>query len=248
MQYAEVIPAVFRERPNRFIAQVDTASGPMTVHVKNTGRCRELLVPGARVYIALGHNPGRRTPGDLIAVQKGDYLINMDSQAPNRVAAEALAQGLLLPGMEAPASLIRPEMQSGDSRLDFYIQWRSGPGTALPPPAGISLPEGCGQGFIEVKGVTLEREGAVFFPDAPTQRGVKHIHRLAQLARAGYGTFVLFVVQMSPAAYLAPNDETHPAFGEALREAAAAGVRVAAYDCRVEPDSLALGRPVEVQL
>lgn len=248
MRYNDVIPAVFLERPNRFVARVETDGGPMTVHVKNTGRCRELLIPGARVFIALSAGPARRTPGDLIAVYKGDRLINMDSQAPNRVAREAFSAGFRLEGMEAAAALIRPETVWGASRLDFYLQWPGKRGTGLACPQGLSLPDGRGQGFVEVKGVTLEQEGAALFPDAPTQRGIKHLEELTALSQAGYPAWVLFVIQMEGVDAFAPNDRTHPAFGEALRRAASAGVGVAAYDCLVESDTLALGKPVKVRL
>ena len=248
MRYEKVIPAVFLERPNRFIARVRTDRGAMNVHVKNTGRCRELLLPRAEVYIAMSSNPARKTPGDLIAVRKGDRLINMDSQAPNQATEEALAAGLCLPGMEAAACSIRPEIVWGGSRLDFYLQWPGGAGANLAPPHGLRLPEGCGQGFLEVKGVTLEQDGGVFFPDAPTERGVKHLRELIQLSRMGYPAWVLFVIQMDGVDFFAPNDATHPAFGLTLRQAAAAGVGVAAYDCLVESDTLTLGKPVKVRL
>lgn len=248
MRYENVIPARFQSRPNRFIARVETAEGVMTVHVKNTGRCRELLLPGAEVYIARSENPARRTAGDLIAVRKGDRLINMDSQAPNRVAGEAFAAELRLPGMEGAARLIRPEVTWGASRLDFYLQWPGERGRGLPSPGGMTLPDDMAQGFVEVKGVTLEQDGAVYFPDAPTERGIKHLRELSELARAGYPTWILFVVQMTGADYFAPNDLTHPAFGEALRQAAEAGVGIAAYDCLVESNTLALNRPVKVRL
>lgn len=257
MQYQDVIPAIFIERPNRFIAHVETEEGLLTVHVKNTGRCRELLTPGAKVYIARSRNPARRTAGDLVAVWKGDRLINMDSQAPNRVVAEALHAGLLLPGMTAPAILIRPETTWGDSRLDFYFRYPNSP--TLPSPetpvlcrqGGALLPPlqpGMREGFLEVKGVTLEEGGAVYFPDAPTQRGVRHVEELIKLKAAGYDAWLLFVIQMKGAAYFAPNDRTHPDFGEALRRAQEAGVRLCAYDCLVKPGALSLLSAVEIRL
>lgn len=226
MRYQQVIPGRFIHRPNRFIAQVETADGIQTVHVKNTGRCRELLVPGATVYLERGTNPGRKTPYDLIAVEKGDLLINMDSQAPNKVFREWAATGGFLPGVTA----IRSEYVYGDSRLDFCIETEKGPH------------------LVEVKGVTLEENGCARFPDAPTERGIKHIRELQRAAEAGLDTTLFFVVQFQNAHSVAPNDDTHPAFGEALREAAAHNVNVCAYDCLVTPDSLSICREVPVIL
>ena len=226
MRYGTVIPGHFLARPNRFIAQVETAEGIQTVHVKNTGRCRELLVPGAAVYLERGTNPGRKTAYDLIAVEKGDLLINMDAQAPNKVFAEWAGQGGFIPDVTA----VRPEFRYGDSRLDFCLETAQGPH------------------LVEVKGVTLEDGGAARFPDAPTERGVKHIRELQRAAEAGLDTTLFFVVQFQNAYSVSPTDATHPAFGEALREAAAHGVTVCAYDCLVTPDSLSIRREVPVIL
>ena len=226
MRYQSVIPGTFVARPNRFIAHVETAEGLQVCHVKNTGRCRELLVPGATVYLERASNPARKTAYDLIAVEKGALLINMDAQAPNQVFAEWAAGGAFLPGTRA----VRPEVRYGESRLDFCVETGDGPH------------------YVEVKGVTLEEGGAARFPDAPTERGVKHIHELARAADAGLGATLFFVVQMEGMDSVSPNDETHPAFGAALREAAARGVRVLAYDCAVTPDSISLRRPVPVIL
>ncbi len=224
MQYETVVPGRFLARPNRFIARVEAEGGVQTVHVKNTGRCRELLVPGAAVYLEKSGNPRRKTAYDLIAVQKGDLLINMDAQAPNRVFAE-----WLIPRLPQEA-VLRREYAYGDSRLDFCVE---GPR---------------GRFLIEVKGVTLEEGGAARFPDAPTERGVKHLRELRKAAEAGLGAALFFVVQMEGMRSVTPNDETHPAFGAALREAAAAGVRVCAYDCAVTPGSLAIRNEVPVLL
>lgn len=224
MRYGTVVPGRFLHRPNRFIAQVETAEGVETVHVKNTGRCRELLVPGAAVYLERSENPRRKTAYDLIAVEKGDLLVNMDAQAPNRVFAEWVGRRL------PERAVLRPEYAYGDSRLDFCVE----------SPRGRCL--------IEVKGVTLEEGGAARFPDAPTERGVKHIRELQRAAEAGLGAVLFFVVQMEGMKSVAPNDETHPAFGEALREAAAHGVKVCAWDCAVTPDSLAIRREIPVLL
>lgn len=226
MKYPNVLPAVFVSRPNRFIANVTIGGRPEAVHVKNTGRCRELLVPGAAVWLTGSGNPARKTAYDLIAVQKGGRLVNMDAQAPNQVFREWAESGGFVPGL----SLLRAERAHGDSRFDFY--WEAG----------------ARRGFVEVKGVTLETGGGVFFPDAPTERGVKHLRGLTACLEEGYEAAVCFVIQMEDVAFFSPNDRTHPAFGQALRAAAAAGVRVLALDCRVAPDSLEIGRPVEVRL
>ena len=226
MRYGTVIPGRFVDRPNRFVAHVETAEGLQTVHVKNTGRCRELLLPGAAVYLERGTSPARKTAFDLIAVEKGERLINMDAQAPNKVFGEWVRGGGFLPGVMA----VRPEFTYGESRLDFCLETPEGP---------------C---LVEVKGVTLEEGGAARFPDAPTERGVKHIRELQRAAEAGLGAALFFVVQMENMKSVAPNDETHPAFGAALREAAAHGVRVCAWDCAVTPDSLTIRREVPVLL
>lgn len=224
MQYQTVVPGRFLSRPNRFIAQVEAEGAVQTVHVKNTGRCRELLVPGAAVYLEKNAAPSRKTAYDLIAVRKGGLLVNMDAQAPNRVFAEWLTPRL------PEGAVLRREYSYGASRLDFCVEGAKG------------------LYFIEVKGVTLEDGGAARFPDAPTERGVKHIRELQRAAEAGLGAALFFVVQMEGMKSVAPNDETHPAFGAALREAAAKGVRVCAYDCAVTPDSLTIRREVPVLL
>ncbi len=225
MHYEHISPARFLARPNRFIAQVELAGHIETVHVKNTGRCKELLLPGATVYLERSQNPERKTKYDLIAVEKGELLINMDAQAPNRVFGEWAAAGGI-PGLK----LLRPETTWGSSRFDFYYE------TAQD------------KGFVEVKGVTLEIDGGAFFPDAPTERGVKHLHELIAARQQGYRAAVCFVIQMKGVEFFSPNDTTHPAFGQALREAAKAGVEVWAYDCAVTPDSLVLADPVPVRL
>lgn len=228
MRYRRVVPGVFLARPNRFIAHVRVGGEEVIAHVKNTGRCRELLVPGAAVYLAHAETPQRKTAYDLIAVEKvtpgGTLLINMDAQAPNQVFAEAAPY--LLPD----PTLIRPETTWGDSRFDFY--WEA--------------PEM--RGFVEVKGVTLERDGAAYFPDAPTQRGVKHLRELIRARQEGYEAAVCFVIQMSPVRFFSPNDQTHPEFGQALRDAAMAGVKLLAMDCAVTPDSLELQDPIPIRL
>lgn len=226
MQYRSVVSGSFIDRPNRFVARVKIGDEVHTVHVKNTGRCRELLVPGAAVYLEQGSNPNRKTRYDLIAVEKGDRLINMDSQAPNQVFGEWVSAGGFLPGLTA----VRREYTYGGSRLDFCLETPEGPH------------------FVEVKGVTLEENGRARFPDAPTERGVKHIGELQRAVEAGHRATLVFVVQMEQVESVAPNDETHPAFGEALRRAAAAGVQVRAYACSVTPDRISISRPVLVLL
>ena len=230
MRYEGVGRAVFLGRPDRFTALVEKDGETERVHVCNTGRCRELLVPGCTVFLAPGRGSGRKTKWDLIAVEKrtrtGPKLINMDSGAPNRVALEWLrSSGFFSPGAE-----IRAEVAHGDSRFDFHVR------------------DGERSVFVEVKGCTLEEDGACLFPDAPTLRGVKHIRGLERRLGEGHEALLLFIIQMDGARSLAPNDATHPAFGEALRSAAAAGVRVIAVDCAVSPDSLAPGREVKVVL
>lgn len=230
MTYRNVCPARFIARPNRFIARVEVDGKEETVHVKNTGRCRELLVPGAKVWLEERDLPGRKTKYDLIAVEKerpdGPLLINMDAQAPNKIFGEWVRAGGFLPGITA----VRPEFTYGESRLDFCLETAEGP---------------C---LVEVKGVTLEENGAARFPDAPTERGVRHIRELRRAAEAGWGAVLFFVVQMENIISVAPNDETHPAFGAALREAAERGVRVCAWDCAVTPESIAIRRQVPVIL
>lgn len=225
MQYKKMVPGVFLRRPNRFIAHVKIAEKEETVHVKNTGRCRELLPQGAAVWCEVSDNPNRKTKYDLITVQKGSRLINMDSQAPNTAAREWLLSGGL-----GKIDDLRPETTHGDSRFDFCFT-KDGR-----------------QCFLEVKGVTLEHEGVCAFPDAPTVRGVKHLNGLIKAAQDGYGAYVLFVIQMPNVLYLHPNDETDPAFGAALRHCAAAGVTLLAMDCTVTPDSMTICNPVEIRL
>ena len=225
LYYKNMVPGVFLSRPNRFIAHVEIDGEDQICHVKNTGRCRELLQPGAKVWCQKAANPIRKTKYDLITVQKGDRLINMDSQAPNIAAGEWLAQG----GLGAIQNL-RSESFQGDSRFDFSFTLDGQP---------------C---FLEVKGVTLENDGVCAFPDAPTERGVKHLRGLTKLAQEGFGAYVLFVIQMPDVKYLHPNDGTDPAFGTALREAAANGVNILAMDCGVTEDTMILRLPVLVQL
>ena len=225
MKYANMIPGIFLSRPNRFIAHVEIQGKTEIVHVKNTGRCRELLPVGAQVWCQKSDNPSRKTKYDLITVKKGSRLINMDSQAPNLAAREWLASGGL-----GQIENLRAETKHGDSRFDFSFE-KDG--------------KTC---FLEVKGVTLETDGICAFPDAPTERGAKHLRGLTEAARAGYGAYVLFVIQMTDVKYLHPNDATDPEFGKALREAAANGVQVLAVDCNVTTDEMNIRNFVPVEL
>ena len=260
MKYNRVVPGVFLKRPNRFIAHVCIHGKEEVCHVKNTGRCKELLVPGCTVYCAVSDNPNRKTKFDLIAVEKkvenheGDadqnttasddknalsanhknkfetdtvLLINMDSQAPNAAVKEWLASGASPFGQ---IDLLKPECRHGNSRFDFYLECNK---------RNI---------FIEVKGVTLEDDGVVLFPDAPTERGVKHVHELIQCHGEGYETYILFVVQMERARYFTPNRKTHPEFADALYEAKQAGVELLAYMCTVCPDEMKMDKPLESKL
>ena len=230
MKYKTIVKAKFIERPNRFVAIVELDGCKETVHVKNTGRCKELLPAGTTVYLSKSDNPSRKTAFDLVAVEKeadqGALLINMDSQIPNDVAEEWLKKGKLF----TKKAIIKREVKCGNSRFDFYIE------------------DGDRKAFLEVKGCTLEDHGHAKFPDAPTERGVKHIEELIDCVKDGYEAYILFVIQMKGVKDFGPNDGTHKAFGDALRKAAAAGVRILAYDCIVSPDSLDIDKKVKVKL
>lgn len=226
MKYEKVVKGEFLSRPNRFIAKVLIDGKEETVHVKNTGRCRELLTDKAQVFLAESSNPDRKTKYDLIAVRKGEKLINMDSQIPNDVAEEWLKKGKLF----SEKALIRREVTKENSRFDFYIE------------------DGDRKVFLEVKGVTLENEEIAMFPDAPTERGVKHINELISLSDEGYETYILFVIQMKEVCLFRPNDATHKAFGDALRKAKKAGVKILAMNCIVTEDTIEIFDKTEVDL
>lgn len=231
MKYKEIIKGSFLSRPNRFIAKVLIDGKEETVHVKNTGRCKELLIPGVTVYLYVSDNPLRKTKYDLIAVEKkrdgkAPLLVNMDSQVPNTVAHEWLRNC----GLFSENAVFRREVTYGKSRFDFYIE------------------DGERKAFLEVKGVTLENDGVASFPDAPTERGVKHINELCGCVQNGYEGYVLFVIQMKEISVMTPNDITHKAFGDALRAAEKLGVKILAVDCVVTPDSITGDKPVEVIL
>ncbi len=226
MKYPNITAAAFIRRENRFVATVELDGAVMQVHVKNTGRCKELLVPGAKVYLTRSDNPKRRYAYDLVAVEKDDLLVNMDSQAPNAVFRDYLESGKFLSGI----TRIQPEFRFGNSRIDFFFE-REGE-----------------RNLVEIKGVTLEDKRVCRFPDAPTVRGTKHLHELTNAARQGWKTCVCFVVQMSGMQYMEPNRTTDPAFAQALQEAADAGVQVCALSCSVEPDRLEIDGEIPVHI
>lgn len=231
MKYKNIIKGTFIERPNRFIAYAEIEGKIEKTHVKNTGRCRELLLPDTCVYLEKSDNPNRKTAYDLVAVEKvregkKPLLINMDSQAPNHAVEEWLQKGNLF----SQNAFIKREYTYGKSRFDFYIE------------------DGERKAFLEVKGVTLEKDGLALFPDAPTERGVKHIEELSACMDEGYEAYILFVIQMKEMHTFSPNDKTHPDFGKALRKAANKGVKVLAVDCNVGTDYMELDRYIEVSL
>lgn len=224
MIYGNIRQGYFISRPNRFIAMVMLDGKEEVCHVKNTGRCKELLTEGAIVFLEESQNPNRKTKYDLIAVYKGDRLINMDSQAPNKVVME------YLPRMFCDVTLIRPETKYNNSRFDFYVETEKD------------------KIFLEVKGVTLEEKGVVRFPDAPTERGIKHIQELIACKKAGYQAYIIFVIQMEDVSYFEPNIATQPEFAKELRLAKEAGVKILAFDCKVEPNSLVINQEVSCKI
>jgi sugar fermentation stimulation protein A len=226
MIYDNIHDGVFLRRPNRFIAEVEIDGSIEVCHVKNTGRCKELLVPGAKVYVNQSYNPKRSTKYDLISVWKGDRLINIDSQAPNYVFGEYLRQGSFIQDI----IFVKSEAKFGGSRFDFYFE------------------AGERKGFIEVKGVTLEENNIAMFPDAPTERGVRHLNELAQCIKKGYETYVVFVVQMQGVKLFTPNNKTHQEFGDALAAAMNAGVNSAAFDCVITEKSMEINNPVPIKI
>ncbi|MBQ8697303.1 MAG: DNA/RNA nuclease SfsA [Clostridia bacterium] len=226
MKYAQTLKGKFISRPNRFIAYVEIGGEEKVCHVKNTGRCKELLIPGATVVLEKSDKPERKTEYDLISVYKGDKLINMDSQAPNKVFGEWAAES----GFFGEAPFIKPECRYGASRFDFYVEAE-----------GRRI-------FVEVKGVTLERDGIILFPDAPTERGVKHINELADAVKNGYEAYVFFICQMKDCRFFTPNRETHPQFADALKTAAEKGVQVRCVNCDLSEDTLTIDGFVEVRL
>lgn len=226
MIYNNIHEGRFKSRPNRFIAHIEIDNKIEICHVKNTGRCKELLLPDATVYVQHFDNPNRKTNWDLIAVKKGDTLINMDSQAPNKALGEWLQAG----GLGFFPDKIKAEFQYEDSRFDFYLEHEME------------------RWLIEVKGVTLEEDGIALFPDAPTLRGIKHVDGLARHVKEGFHTAILFVIQMDGIRYFTPNTKTHPEFAQALKNAELAGVTILAYDCAITPESMSLRNEIEVRL
>ncbi len=226
MKYKNIIKGKFISRPNRFFAQVEIDGRAEICHVKNTGRCKELLIPGVTVYLEQSDNPTRSTKYDLIAVEKGTTLINMDSQAPNKVIYEWIKAGNYFKNI----TVFKPEAVYGDSRFDLYLE---ADGERI---------------FAEVKGVTLENDGVAMFPDAPTERGVKHITELVKATQNGYKAYIFFVIQIDECRYFTPNIATHPQFATALKNAAEQGVNVIALNCHVEPDLLQIKDFVPVRL
>ena len=228
MKYENIKEGIFLERPNRFIAHGLVDNHKEVIHVKNTGRCKELLVPGAKIFLEEFDHPNRKTKWDLIAVKKGDVLINMDSGAPNKVVGEWLL-GNEISDFQG-ISMIKPEATYNTSRFDFYVETKEK------------------KIYIEVKGVTLEADGVAKFPDAPSERAVKHVLELIQAKEEGYGAYVFFVIKMKGIRYFTPNDDTHPQFKEVLIKAKEKGVKLLAYDCVVKPDELMMDKPVKIQL
>lgn len=229
MKYENILTGEFIKRPNRFIADISIDGKSWECHVKNTGRCRELLIKGSKIYVQKHSNPKRKTQYSLISVLKGNVLVNIDSQAPNKVVEEFLRseRGRTFFGN---IKVIKPEFTYGNSRFDFYVETEKK------------------QIFIEVKGVTLEVEKTAVFPDAPTKRGVKHVLELCKAINLGYETYIIFVIQMKGVTSFRPNDETHYEFGEVLRIAQKAGVNIKAFDCIVEKDSIGIDMEIPVCL
>ncbi len=226
MQYYHIRPGIFIRRPNRFIAYVEIDGKEEICHVKNTGRCRELLIPGAKVFVEESSNPNRKTKYDLVQVYKEERLVNMDSQMPNALVEEWVKQG----GLFRNITRLQREKTYGNSRFDLYVEYQNK------------------KAFVEVKGVTLEKDGVARFPDAPTQRGVKHLKELQECIRDGYEAWIIFVVQMKGVHLFEPNEKTHSEFAEALREAERAGVQIEVRDCIVEPARIKIDRKIPVDL
>ena len=224
MEYENVSQAIFIDRPSRFIAKVELNGVVVDAHIKNTGRCKEILVPGACVHVALAKNPDRATKYDLICVTKEDRLINIDSQAPNRVFFEYLQSGQFIDGI----THIKPEFKHGASRFDFYVEARER------------------KVLIEVKGVTLEKDGIASFPDAPTDRGIKHLNHLANSIKDGFEAHVVFIIKMQDITHFEPNNAIQPEFAQAVKNTQTQGVKIHAYDCLVTPTTLNINKPVKV--
>ena len=227
MHYSNIEKGIFLSRPNRFLAHVVVDGKEVVCHVKNTGRCKELLIPNCEVYVQHHDNPNRKTEYSLISVQKGNRLVNIDSQAPNIAVKEWLEHNQIIQQIRK----IYPEKKYCNSRFEFSNLERE------ERPA-----------YVEVKGVTLEENGVVLFPDAPTERGIKHIYELCQCKKDGFDAYIIFVIQMQNVRYFTPNIKTHPAFGEALQHAKERGVNILAFDCKVTPDSMSISSRIPVHL
>lgn len=227
MEYTNIVFGRFINRPNRFISEVDIQGKLVIAHVKNTGRCKELLIPGSKVILEKVKSPNRKTEYDLISVYKGDVLVNIDSQAPNKVVREYLLKGELIPGI----TLLKSEKTYGDSRLDFYVETQDGRRI-----------------FIEVKGVTLEHNKIALFPDAPTIRGVRHVRELIECVGEGYEGMIIFVIQMKNVHSFQPNGITHPEFEKVFWEASMHGVQIQAFDCLVNPDSISIDQVIPIKI
>lgn len=230
MEYKNIVSAVFKNRPNRFIAECVIDNEEVVVHVKNTGRCKELLIKNANVFLEYFPDTLRKTKFDLISVYKGERLINMDSQVPNKVVYEALNGGKNILSLDNPITYIKMEQKYKQSRFDIYAESNNN------------------KIFIEVKGVTLEENNIAMFPDAPTERGIKHIHELVDAYENGYMAYIIFVIQMENVKYFTPNYKTHKEFGEALKYASSKGVKILAYDCIISKDSITLNNQVDIKL
>ena len=226
MKYNNIVKGTFLSRPNRFVANVIIDGKETAVHVKNTGRCRELLKEGAEIFLEKSSNPDRKYAYSLITVRKGDRLVNMDSQAPNKAVGEFLRESGFFPDIK----LIRPECKYGNSRFDFYIEYEDK------------------KAFIEVKGVTLENDGVVSFPDAPTERGSKHLRELCSCLKEGYEAYAIFVIQMKDVLYFTANADHDPVFAETLKKARDEGVRLLAFDCTVTEDEMTVSDEVEIRI
>ncbi len=227
MNYTDIHEGVFLSRPNRFIAQVALHGKEETCHVKNTGRCKEILIPGTKVFLEKAQNPNRKTAYDLVAAYKGSTLINIDSQAPNKAFESYIAQGKFLPNL----SQYKREVTFGHSRFDFWLKEDKGQ-----------------EHFIEVKGVTLEKQGVALFPDAPTQRGIKHLQTLIEAKEQGYQSHLVFIIQLKGVRHFIPNNETHPAFGKTLKLAKEQGVHLHGIDCIITPNTMVLDQPIPILL
>ena len=226
MKYNKIVKAEFIERPNRFVAKVLLDGEELYCHVKNTGRCRELLKPGVEIYLEDSQNPERKYRYSLVTVRKGDRLVNMDSQAPNKAVFEWLKSGGLFDNIK----LLKPECKYGSSRFDFYCEYEDR------------------KAYIEVKGVTLENHNIVSFPDAPTERGARHVAELSECIKEGFEAYIIFVVQMKGVLGFQPNAVNDPVFADALRKAYAEGVKIIAVDCEVTPEEMVIEDFVKVQV